>query len=168
MFNGADWTILAIVLISAAVGLFRGLVKEVLSLVIWVVALVVAILFRVQVAAALPIDDPNVSDTVREILAFALLFFGVLIAGGLINHLVAKLIEITGLTGTDRVLGGCFGLGRGLVLVLVALVFLPGLVPVDEAAWWRDSVLIPRFLAFEDWARQVAADLSAWIAATLE
>lgn len=167
MLNGADWTIIAVILISAAVGLMRGLIKEVLSLVIWFVALVAAIFFRVQVAQMLPIDDPAVNETIREILAFALIFVVVLILGGLVNFLISKLIEITGLTGTDRVLGGVFGLGRGLILVLAVLVFVPGIVPVESALWWTESVLIPQFLAFEGWAREVAADIASWVSGLL-
>ena len=167
MLNGADWTIIAVILISAAVGLLRGLIKEVLSLVIWFVALAAAILFRVQVAQQLPIDDPAITQTVREILAFGLIFVGVLVIGGLLNYLISKLVEVTGLTGTDRLLGGVFGFARGMILVLAVLVFMPGLVPVENALWWSESVLIPQFLAFEDWARQVASDLASWVSGLL-
>ena len=118
-------------------------------------------------AQQLPIDDPAITQTVREILAFGLIFVGVLVIGGLLNYLISKLVEVTGLTGTDRLLGGVFGFARGMILVLAVLVFMPGLVPVENALWWSESVLIPQFLAFEDWARQVASDLASWVSGLL-
>jgi membrane protein required for colicin V production len=162
LMNGADLVILILLTISSLVGLVRGLVKEVLSLVNWVVALAVAFIFKSSLAAALPFPD-SASPVVRELGAAGLLFFATLILGVILVHALGELIKATGLTGTDRILGFGFGLVRGLVIVLAALIFLPALMPVAESSWWSESTLIPGFLQFEGWARELLGTLLGWI-----
>ena len=94
----------------------------------------------------------------------AVIFVIVIIAGGVISNLLSKLAEVTGLSGTDRTLGSVFGLVRGLIIVLAILIFLPPIIPVEEASWWRESLLIPEFLAFESWALEVLGSFTSWIA----
>lgn len=145
-----DWLILAVVGVSVAVSLWRGLMREVLSLTAWVAAFAVAIVFADAVAqwlAAL-VDVPSV----RRILAFGGLFLLTLFVGGLVNLLVARLLETTGLTGTDRLLGAAFGVARGMAVVTV-LVLVVGFVPaLHEDPWWSQSLLLPYF-----------RDLAAWL-----
>lgn len=161
--NGADFVILTLLAISSFVGLFRGLVKEVLSLVNWVLALLIAFLFKTQVAEVLPFAE-SVGPVVRELVASAALFFTTLILGALLAHALGQLVKATGLTGTDRTLGLCFGLARGLVIVMAVLIFLPALMPVVESGWWNESTLIPGFLQFESWTRDLISAIFGWIA----
>lgn len=161
--NGADFVILTLLAISSLVGLFRGLVKEVLSLVNWILALAVAFLFKSQVAQVLPFSE-SVGPVVRELVASAVLFFSTLLIGAVLAHALAQLVKATGLTGTDRTLGLCFGLARGLVIVMAGLIFLPALMPVVEADWWSESKLIPGFLHFESWTRDLISAIFEWIA----
>jgi len=161
--NGADLVILTLLAISSLVGLFRGLVKEVLSLVNWVLALGVAFLFKSQIAEILPFSD-SVGPVVRELVASAVLFFCTLLLGAILAHALAQLVKATGLTGTDRTLGFCFGLARGLVIVMAALIFLPALMPVMESDWWNESRLIPGFLHFESWTRNLISAIFERIA----
>lgn len=161
--NGADLIIFVLLAISSLVGLFRGLIKEVLSLVNWVLALGVAFLFKSQVAEILPLSD-SVGPVVRELVAGAALFFTTLLLGAILAHALGELVKATGLSGTDRTLGLCFGLIRGLVIVMAALIFLPALMPVEESAWWNESSLIPGFLQFESWTRDVISAIFEWIA----
>lgn len=109
--NWADWIILAIVGISTLIGLGRGFVRETLSLLTWVAAFIVAMLFRDQLAPLLSnlVDTPSL----QMITAFAILFFGTLLAGAGLNTMLSAFVEATGLSGTDRVLGVVFGLVRG-------------------------------------------------------
>lgn len=134
-----DIFILTIIGISAILSLFRGLVREVISLIGWVVAGWVAFEF------AGPVGEPFASvvtvPSVRMALAFIALLLGVLMLFGILNFLIGKLIESTGLGGTDRMLGILFGVARGVAIVTV-LVILAGLTPVPRDPWWRESRFI--------------------------
>ncbi|WP_299940883.1 CvpA family protein [uncultured Microbulbifer sp.] len=152
--NWADWIILAIVGISTLIGLGRGFVRETLSLLTWVAAFIVAMLFRDQLAPLLSnlVDTPSL----QMITAFAILFFGTLLAGAGLNTMLSAFVEATGLSGTDRVLGVVFGLVRGGIVVMALLILAPALVPVKQDSWWGDSVLITHFLEFEGSTRALA------------
>lgn len=162
MFNGADYLILAVVAVSALIGLWRGLVKEVFSLLTWVLAVAFAYLFYRQLGGILPIGEVT-ATWIRDAIGAVLIFVGVLIAGGFIRSTMNSLVKVTGLSGTDRVLGLVFGVARASLIVLVLLLFLPTLTPIAEQNWWVNSQLIPKFLEFEEWALDVHQDLSAWL-----
>lgn len=164
--NWADWTILAIVAISTLIGLSRGFVREVLSLLTWVAAFVVAMMFRDQLAPLLSnlVDTPSL----QAIAAFAILFIFTLLAGAGLNMTLSAFVEATGLSGTDRVLGMVFGLFRGGIVVMALLIFAPALAPVNEDGWWQESTLIPHFLEFEDRAREAAGAIKDFFAGQIE
>ncbi|MBV5276145.1 MAG: CvpA family protein [Lamprocystis purpurea] len=146
--NWVDIAIVAIILVSALIGLARGLIREVLSLAVWVAALGVAYLYHKGVADALTaqIAQPNV----RAGVAFVGLVLIVLILGSIIGALLTALIDKTGLTGLDRLLGLIFGAGRGGVVVAMA-VFLAALTPLPEESWWQESAVIVQFQQAADW-----------------
>lgn len=146
--NWVDYTIVGIVGLSAVISLIRGFVREVLSLVVWVLSFWVAWTFFRDVAERL---TPWISlPSARLAVAFALLFLITLIVGGILNFLIGKLVDSTGLSGTDRLLGVVFGLVRGAVLVAV-LVFLAGLTPLPSDTWWQESQLIRHFQRLAFW-----------------
>jgi len=156
--NWADWAIVTILGLSAVISLVRGFVREAMSLVIWVAAFAVAMLFYVRLSVFF--DNLIATPSLRLLAAWLALFVGMLILGGLINILLGQLVEATGLSGTDRLLGVIFGVARGLILVMVILIFLPQILPVERDAWWQESLLIPHFLELEGWARQTASDVT--------
>ena len=146
-----DIAILIIIAISALISLFRGFVREVLSLLAWVVAIWVAYKFS---ASAAPLFEAYIElPSARQILAFVVLLVAALMAVGIINFLIAKIVESTGLTGTDRALGMIFGVLRGIVLVTV-LVMLAGATPLPQDPWWRESIFIGHFQALAEYALQ--------------
>jgi len=155
--NWADWLILAVICISALISLKRGFVKEALSLATWLAAFVVARTFSFSFATLLV----NYIDTysLRLGAAFFLLFVLTLLVGALINYLITSLVKITGLTGTDRLLGMAFGLARGALLIIVAVALLK-VTPIAEDTWWRESYLVPRFLLLEEWSFSLFRDLA--------
>ncbi|MFT0211095.1 CvpA family protein [Pseudomonas sp. F1_0610] len=156
-----DWVIIAIIVISAVISLVRGFVKEALSLITWVIAGLIAWLFGSALAPHLEpyIDTPSM----RVIVACTILFVIALLLGGLVNFLISQLIKVTGLSGTDRVLGMVFGAARGAMLVVIAVGLL-SLAPVRQDQWWHDSALIPHFLVMADWSKNLMLDWSAgWI-----
>ena len=156
--NWADWTILAILGVSCLISLKRGFIKEALSLVVWVLAFIVAVTFRDQLASLLV--DNIATPSVRQMVAFTILFVATLIVGAMVNYLIGELVRMTGLSGTDRLLGMIFGLARGVIIVMAILLLLPPVIPIDQDPWWKQSLLIPHFLQFESWARQLSAQLA--------
>ncbi len=131
-----DWVLLAVLLLSLLVGLWRGLVFEVLSLLGWIAAFFAAQWFAPAVADWLPLS--TASAPVRFAAAFVLTFVGAVFLAGLIAALVKKLIAAVGLRPVDRVLGAIFGVVRGLVLLLAATVAIE-MTPLHTSAWWQES-----------------------------
>ena len=160
--NAADLVILLLILLSACVGLFRGFIREVLSLATWLAAVLLAMMLGQPVGEVLPLD-PALNPWITRLAGGALVFFLVLISGGILTHFLAHVAKATGLSGTDRTLGAAFGLFRGAVVVLAILMFLPALVPVHESGWWQESSLIPGFLAFENRATELFGLMFQWI-----
>ncbi len=158
--NWADWTILGIIGVSSLFSLKRGFVREALSLVTWVAAFIIARLFSQSLSVVL---EPYLeTPSVRYIAAFAILFIAALVVGVLINKLVGALVDATGLTGTDRVLGIGFGAARG-GLIVVAIVALIGMSPAVNDRWCKESQLIPHFVLMEAWTKDMASDVGRLI-----
>lgn len=128
-----DFAVIAIFLLSLLLGLWRGLVYEVLSLLGWPLAFVLSRVFAAGVAPLLPVQD-----TVRLAAAYALVFIAALIVWGILVWLVSRLIKAIGLGWLDRILGGIFGIVRGGLVVLV-LVWLAGLTQMPEQPFWRNA-----------------------------
>ena len=130
--NWLDGIILGILVLSVLIGLMRGLVAEVLSLVAWIAAFWVAAVFGPDVAG---LFENSISLPMARIaLGYAICFFGVLLLGMLVRFAARRLIWSTGLSGIDRLLGVLFGFVRG-VLVVTILVFLVGLTAVTREPW---------------------------------
>jgi membrane protein required for colicin V production len=147
--NEVDAIILVIIGLSCLFGIWRGLVKEVLSLVTWIAALTLARLYSGVLADFMGNLISN--ESARYVTAFAIVFVLVVMTGTLVNHLISKLLTITGLKLVDRLLGGVFGVVRGSVIVIVIL-FITG-VFVNETPQWQDSQLIPYGLSLIEWTQ---------------
>jgi len=157
--NWADWAILAILVVSSLISLKRGFVREALSMVNWVLAFIIAMTFGEQLSTLL--TDQISTPSVRDMVAFALLFASTLIVGALVSYLIGELVRITGLSGTDRLFGMIFGLVRGFIVVMAILLIVPGIIPIDQDAWWSESKMIPHLLEFEDWCRALAREFAS-------
>lgn len=131
-----DWVLLVGLLLSVLLGLWRGLVYEVLSVLGWIAAFVLAQAFADEVGAWLPID--GLSPALRVAVGFVLVFVGVAFVAGLGAWLVQKLVAAVGLRPVDRVLGGAFGLLRGVV-ILLAVALVVSMTQTQNAAWWAES-----------------------------
>lgn len=136
-----DYLIIGVVLVSAVVGIVRGFFREAISIATWLVAIWVVYMFAGEAAELLSAKVE--SPVVRLLIASAALFIAVLMLGALLSYLVSILVESTGLSGTDRILGMVFGAARGVILLALLLVMAVGLLPVEDESWWRDSRLIP-------------------------
>lgn len=131
-----DWALAAVLAISIAVGLWRGLVFEVLSLLGWVAAYIAAQAFGSTVAPMLPVGAPGSGLNLGA--AFALVFVSALIVWALASRLLRLVIHATPLQVFDRVLGGGFGLLRGAVLLL-AVATVVSLTPAARSPAWQHS-----------------------------
>ncbi|MDI9232304.1 CvpA family protein [Limnohabitans lacus] len=132
-----DWALLGVLLASMVVGLWRGLVYEVLSLAGWVAAFFLAQWLATDVVAWVPFVQ-NAAPSVQYAVGYVLVFVGSLFVFALLSWLVKKLIESVGLRPVDRVLGGAFGLARGVVLLLAFTVVLQ-LTGLSQSDWWQSA-----------------------------
>lgn len=146
--NWLDFTIIGICAVSVVISLARGLVKEALSLISWGLAFFIA--FRFSKPLALLMRDMIHNEGFRLVAAFFILFAITLILGAILNYLISQLVQKTGLSGTDRVLGMVFGFARG-ALVVGLFIVAAGLTQIPEKAWWQKSVLIPEFKPVAMW-----------------
>ena len=151
-----DWTILAIIAVSTLFSLKRGFVKEALSLLAWVAAFLISTAFAA--ALSLQLTDIIINDSLRYATAYVILFAATLMLGSLLNMLLAQVIRVTGLSGTDRVLGTVFGFARGLLLVLVLVFIMQAVLAPEEQQFMRESRLLPHLKVVQQWAQQNFAD----------
>jgi membrane protein required for colicin V production len=113
--------------------------------------------FHYSGVVAMQLENHIELPSARTSLAFAGLFLIVLLVGGLLTFLVGKLVEKTGLSGTDRLLGGIFGGLRGVGLVL-ALILVAGLTPIPQDPWWQQSRAIQSLMPLAEWSKQYLPD----------
>ena len=156
-----DYVVLTVLAASIVIGLLRGFAREILSLAAWLVAFVIANRYGPEMAALLP--DALQGAVVRLVAGFVILFVGTLLVASLVNTAIAHIITASGLKPVDRGLGGLFGLARGVVIVITAVI-LAGMTDLPRQPVWRDARLsdasegavrlIKPWLP-DDWARHV-------------
>lgn len=135
--SALDIGIVAVLVLSMAWGIWRGFVREIMSLAGWVVAFLAANAVAAPIGEALPASLAR--PEIRLLVAFVVVFVIVLSATTLVAALIAKLFKSAGLGGVDRTLGALFGLARG-ALILVALTIAAGLTSAPRHPLWKGSV----------------------------
>jgi membrane protein required for colicin V production len=131
-----DFTLIGLVLISFVIGLSRGFIKEIFSLVFWMLAIWVSLRFSRELSVFL---EPTSHSPARVAASFLALFAITLSLGGLIRWVLSLLSKKNaGLTIMDRFGGMVFGVVRGVFLVTV-VVILAGLTPLRKDSWWTES-----------------------------
>lgn len=138
--NAADYLILAVLGISMMAALLRGLVSEVMSLAVWVLALWISATTSGTFAATFLTGIEQ--SAVRLGAAYIAIFLLVLVLGGILTWLIRRIIAKTGLSGTDRLLGALFGFARGLLIVFSAVLFA-GFTAIPKQPLWQESLLLP-------------------------
>jgi membrane protein required for colicin V production len=133
--NGLDFVVTGILLLSLLLGLWRGLVHELMAMLGWPVAFVLSKLFADDIAPLLPLKQ----EAARIAGAYALVFVAVLIVWSVLTRLLSKLLKAAGSDWSDRVLGGLFGVLRG-GLVLLVLGWIVGLTNYYQQPFWRDAL----------------------------
>lgn len=134
--TGFDYAVIGIVLVSLLLGVWRGLVYEVLSLLGWPLAFVLSRQFAGGLESYLPVDQAFF----RVALAYVLVFVAALIVWGILVWSFCKLVRAAGLGVLDSILGAMFGVLRGVFLILV-LAWLAGLTDIPDAPFWREARL---------------------------
>lgn len=157
-FTAFDCAVLAVIVLSSLLGLWRGVVSEVLALLGWLAAFVAARMWGGAAAEMLSVwlRDP----VLRQVLGFVAVFVAILLLFGVLRFFISRLLRAVGLGLVDRFLGMLFGIARGLLLVLAG-VLLGGLTELPHQAWWREAILAPPLetavLALKPWLPPQAA-----------
>ncbi len=134
--SAVDWMLLAVLGLSLLLGLWRGFVTEVLSLVGWVAAFYLSQMYAPWVSTQLPMQGS--SQMLRYAAGFVVTFVAVLVAGALLGWLMKKMVSAVGLGPVDRLLGSLFGLMRGVIILWVITV-LVGMTPMRESEAWQQA-----------------------------
>jgi membrane protein required for colicin V production len=154
-----DYAVIGVSCLSIAWGVWRGLVREIVSLLGWLVAFLSASLFAGPLSVHMPESIPT--PELRAIAAFVAIFISALIVTTLLGIVLSHLVKAVGLGGLDRTLGGLFGVARG-VLVLAALALLAGLTSAPTQPWWKESfsgpLLASTALALKPWLPPTLAE----------
>ena len=136
-----DYIVIAILALSVILGIFRGMVQEVLSLVNWMLAFWVANRYGADMAVYMDWAD-SLTAPMKALIGCAAAFFASMIVGVILISLLGKIVTAAGLGFADRGLGGTFGFVRGLFIVLV-LVTGAGFTTLPEQPFWQNAKLSP-------------------------
>lgn len=135
-----DYIVLGVVALSLLIGVWRGVVSEILALVAWIAAFLVA---RIWAVPAGELIAPGLAEPLgRQLAGFIAVFVVVLVLFALARWLLSLLLKVVGLGPLDRLLGAVFGVARGLLVIWVG-VLLAGLTPLPQQAWWRLAIMAP-------------------------
>ena len=149
--NNADWLIIAFIIVLTTISLFRGFVKEAMSLIRLAAAVVIGYMFASDVSELF--KDSIKNPEYAYALAFFALFIMVMIIGAILASLAKGLIRMAGLGPIDRLLGAVFGCAKGCTIV-VFLVTLVNLTPLKTQSLWLESRLVPGFVELALWSQQ--------------
>jgi membrane protein required for colicin V production len=153
--DGADHIFAIILLVSGAMGFFRGFIRESIALLSWLVGLWLAWHFAYVVDPWLggALSEPGVREwTGRAIVLLLVLLFGSLV-GSVVSHFARRAV---GLAAMDRTLGAAFGLVRGVVVVGL-LVLAARAANLDLEPWWERTRSMPAAEAVANWLERYAA-----------
>lgn len=135
-----DYAVLTVLGMSVLLGLWRGVVSEILALVAWVVAFLAA---RAEAAEVANWLAPQIAEpALRLATAYVLVVVAVLAVFSIARLMLKLLLKAVGLGLLDRLLGAAFGALRGVLVVLVA-VLVAGMTPLPKMEWWREARLAP-------------------------
>lgn len=146
-FNWFDWVIVTIVGISTLYGLFRGFVKEAITVTAWALAAWLSYMYAESLSIYL---EPHIeTSSMRVALMVLAMFIVVLSSSSMIRAGCQWLIDKIGLMGLDYLLGGLFGVIRGVVIAMLIMIALLNL-GFNSDNWWKKSVMVERLSSVMD------------------
>lgn len=166
--NWVDYSLLGIFFLSILFGLLRGGVREIISLLAWIAAFIIAGLFATPVAAhftsseqvqstlssastsALGATAANQVPLLAIGISFCVLFFSIIILGSLFGYFANRAVEGGGISIGNRLVGGLFGLARGYLIDLL-IIFVVQLTPFSQESYWGNSSLVNGFQPMVQW-----------------
>lgn len=138
--NVADVFIIITILASTAIGIYRGFIREFLTIITWIVASFVAYMYGKELGEQMFfLDDPYA----KEIVGMIAVFLGVVFIGFLLKVIICKIAKITGVSKVDRVTGALFGALRGCIIIVLVLYVSSKNITNQE--WYKQSKFLPRF-----------------------
>lgn len=155
-----DYAIIFVIGLSTVISLIRGFAKEAMSLLVWFAAFFVASQFYEDLAVHL---TQMQDEMLRNGVAIAILFVTTLILGALVNYILGQLVAKTGLSGTDRLLGLCFGALRGALIVSALLFFMDAFTGAPNTVWWKESRLVPELGVVIQWFFHYLENTSSFV-----
>ncbi len=151
-----DFVIIAVIGLSVITGLFRGFVKELIALCVWILAIWLSLTYSSRLD---PWLQPYIHDkTARTALAFVGILLATLIVGGLFNAMLSFILKRSGLSGTDRLLGMGFGFVRGVFIVALLMVVVK-MTAIPYQAYTSASRLYSKFDPLVNWIYGYLPDL---------
>lgn len=158
-----DIIIIAFFAISILIGVYRGFVKEVLSVTSWVLAAVIAFKFGEQASVYV---KPYIKQEPLDLaVAYVAVFLLTLIAFSVISHIISQIFNSSGMTGFDRSLGSLFGALRAAIVIAI-LIMVGRFMALDNQQWWLDSGFLDYFEPLVEWLKTfIPADIVAKIEA---
>jgi membrane protein required for colicin V production len=152
-----DYGIIIIIMVSMLMGLMRGIIREVMSLIIWSAAIMVAISYCNPASGLFHSIIPQAEMCL--VIAFILVVFIVLIIGGIISRLIEQIIKATKFTITDRITGGVFGFVRGVAIIALTMAMAKTAGLIQDYSI-KDSTLIANFKPAAVWLeKQLPEDM---------
>lgn len=132
-----DWMVVLVLAASVIRSLMRGLVEEIFSLGAWIVAFLAAKWGAAAIGPLLPIGME--SEGLKYFAGFVVVFLVMMIAVMLTGHAIKGAVGAVGLGGADKIVGGMFGLLRGLV-ILVGFTLAAGLTAFPRTDFWKNAI----------------------------
>lgn len=137
--NGADFFVIGLIAFSTILAIYRGFVREILTIISWFIAGWLASIFGKNTGELFVFSD---SEIIKQILGVAVVFFASIFAAAGLKFLVFKAYAISGPTRLDRFVGSVFGIARGVFVVMIILFIAPA--NTLKQSWYTDSVLLPK------------------------
>ena len=145
-----DIILVVFIAISILIGIYRGFVKEILSITAWTLAFIVAWRYGEQ---AKRFVSPYISQEPLDLaVAYVAVFLITLITLSVISYIISQLFASTGMTGLDRSLGSIFGVIRAAVIIAI-LILVGRFMAMDQQQWWTDSQMLPYFEPLVEWLK---------------
>ena len=146
--NLLDIIVIGITMVSAIIGMLRGMVKESITLLTWVAATIVAVKYGLVIGN---IFGSISTELIRHLIGGFLLFIGVLIIGAVFNILISKIVKVSGFIVIDKILGTVFGVLRSVLVALIVIPLVADLCVNEQ--WWKNSSLVPKLQGLAEYVK---------------